>query len=107
MKTSSTQMVNGTPREMVYGWQRQIAPSDIIERWHIEGEGGNSTVRYTPYFATRGQAKARSSEQARAAALPELVEALRGYAACRDGCTCGDGWSHEPAREALKKAGVL
>lgn len=50
-------MVNGTPREMVYGWQRQITPSDIIERWHIEGEGGNSTVRYTPYFAAREQAE--------------------------------------------------
>lgn len=57
MKTNSAQMVNGAPQEMVYDWQRQITPSDIIERWYIEGEGGNSTVRYTPYFATRGQAE--------------------------------------------------
>jgi hypothetical protein len=30
-----------------------------------------------------------------------LREALKGYAACGDGCTCGDGWSHDAAREAL------
>lgn len=32
-----------------------------------------------------------------------LEEALRVYAECGDGCTCGDGWGHGPAREALKK----
>ena len=26
---------------------------------------------------------------------------LEGYAQCSDGCSCGDGWSHEPAIEAL------
>lgn len=30
-------------------------------------------------------------------------EALSCYAACRDGCTCGDGWGHEAAVEALAK----
>lgn len=34
-----------------------------------------------------------------------LREALQGYAECGDGCTCGDGWSHEPARAALAKEG--
>ena len=27
---------------------------------------------------------------------------LEGYAECGDGCTCGDGWSHDAAREALQ-----
>lgn len=34
-------------------------------------------------------------------ALKVSQDALRGYADCRDGCTCGDGWSHDAAREAL------
>lgn len=33
-----------------------------------------------------------------------LVEALEFYAECKDGCTCGDGWSHEAAQEALSDA---
>jgi hypothetical protein len=30
-----------------------------------------------------------------------LKSALQGYATCHEGCTCGDGWSHSPAREVL------
>ncbi len=30
-----------------------------------------------------------------------LEEALKTYATCSDGCTCGDGWSHDLARWAL------
>lgn len=31
-----------------------------------------------------------------------LREALAEYATCQDdGCTCGDGWSHDTARDAL------
>ena len=30
-----------------------------------------------------------------------LREALKTYAECSDGCTCGDGWSHDPAQAAL------
>ena len=30
-----------------------------------------------------------------------LREALEGYAYCSDGCTCGDGWSHDAANAAL------
>jgi hypothetical protein len=33
--------------------------------------------------------------------IRKLREALRSYATCSDGCTCGDGWSHDAAREAL------
>lgn len=33
--------------------------------------------------------------------IDRLREALRSYASCSDGCTCGDGWSHDVAREAL------
>jgi hypothetical protein len=33
--------------------------------------------------------------------VKRLIEALRGYAECCDGCTCGDGWSHDAARSAL------
>jgi len=32
-----------------------------------------------------------------------LQDTLEGYAQCYDGCTCGDGWSHDGAIEALKK----
>jgi hypothetical protein len=31
-----------------------------------------------------------------------LRDALRSYAECSDGCTCGDGWSHDEAVAALK-----
>jgi hypothetical protein len=33
-----------------------------------------------------------------------LQDALEGYAQCCDRCTCGDGWSHNGAIEALKRA---
>lgn len=32
-----------------------------------------------------------------------LREALGSYAECCDGCTCGDGWSHDIAIEALER----
>ena len=32
-----------------------------------------------------------------------LREALGSYAECCDGCTCGDGWSHDIAIEALEQ----
>ena len=38
------------------------------------------------------------------AGLDEIVklrDALKSYAACGDGCTCGDGWSHDIANAAL------
>lgn len=34
----------------------------------------------------------------------EMRRALEHYAKCSDGCTCGDGWSHDTAREALSDA---
>ena len=41
------------------------------------------------------------------AALREQVKVLRSalgsYAECCDGCTCGDGWSHDIAIEALEQ----
>ena len=42
---------------------------------------------------------ARQLERDRA----ECVETLEHYAACSDGCTCGDGWDHEQARETLAR----
>ncbi len=33
-----------------------------------------------------------------------LREALEYYASCSDGCTCGDGWNHTVAIDALSKA---
>lgn len=36
-----------------------------------------------------------------AAQVEFMREALRCYAECSDGCTCGDGWSHTAAQEAL------
>jgi len=35
------------------------------------------------------------------AAARQAEAALEGYATCCDGCTCGDGWSHASAVEAL------
>ena len=35
--------------------------------------------------------------------LRVAVSALESYAGCGDGCTCGDGWSHKSADEALAK----
>lgn len=35
--------------------------------------------------------------------LAIATEALESYAECGDGCTCGDGWDHIIAREALAK----
>ena len=32
-----------------------------------------------------------------------LREALRAYSECCDGCTCGDGWDHDIAIEALEQ----
>ena len=37
------------------------------------------------------------------AKLVTAIRALEAYAECGDGCTCGDGWSHEPAKDALRK----
>lgn len=37
--------------------------------------------------------------------LEEAREALKFYAECCDGCTCGDGWDHHMARTALEKIG--
>ena len=34
-----------------------------------------------------------------------LRDALQAYAECSDGCTCGDGWSHDAAQAALTPAG--
>lgn len=51
----------------------------------------------------------RAKERAAFDALPALIaevrrlrEALKEYAGCGDGCTCGDGWSHDTAIEALE-----
>lgn len=37
------------------------------------------------------------------AKLALAVRTLESYEQCGDGCTCGDGWSHNPAVEALHK----
>lgn len=36
----------------------------------------------------------------------QLREALESYAICSDGCTCGDGWDHKIAQEALRDKGI-
>ena len=40
-------------------------------------------------------------EQLAGGALERWKAALEHYAACSDGCTCGDGWDHTLAIEAL------
>ena len=37
--------------------------------------------------------------------VARLREALKTYAECSDGCTCGDGWSHDPAQATLTPQG--
>lgn len=39
----------------------------------------------------------------RDALLVILIGVLHAYGDCSEGCTCGDGWTHDLAREALKK----
>lgn len=41
------------------------------------------------------------------AMLKAAIEGLRAYAGCCDGCTCGDGWSHDAARETLAHLNTL
>ena len=54
------------------------------------------------YFAhiadLQSQLAQRSDERDR------LRKALQSYAECGDGCTCGDGWSHDIANAALTPA---
>jgi hypothetical protein len=38
------------------------------------------------------------------ATIRGLVEVLKGYATCGDGCTCGDGWDHASAERAIERA---
>lgn len=38
---------------------------------------------------------------AKLAAAEQMAEALENYAGCSEDCTCGDGWSHRPAKAAL------
>ncbi len=33
----------------------------------------------------------------------DLLDVCEHYAECGDGCTCGDGWSHDVARDAIAK----
>lgn len=56
-----------------------------------------------PYNNPAREAEAQANAQLIATA-PEMYEALKAYAECSDGCTCGDGWGHEAAIEALRKA---
>lgn len=41
------------------------------------------------------------------AMLKAAIEGLRAYAGCCDGCTCGDGWSHDAAMETLAHLNTL
>lgn len=41
------------------------------------------------------------------AMLKAAIEGLRAYAGCYDGCICGDGWSHDAARETLAHLNTL
>ena len=52
------------------------------------------------------QAEMENHERIAAAQAREakLREALEFYGACDDGCTCGDGWNHDVAWEALDLA---
>ena len=71
--------------------------SDTLFAWVKMGDVGNIHVR--------GETVEQCEANARLiAAAPDLLEALEGYAECSDGCTCGDGWSHEPARAVIAKA---
>lgn len=51
------------------------------------------------------QAVSTTSGQGVMEQLNTAKEALKVYAQCSDGCTCGDGWDHSAAKEALEKIG--
>ena len=59
------------------------------------------------YDIAVGDCEGRIESEAELAALREQVKVLRkalgSYAECCDGCTCGDGWSHDIAIEALEQ----
>ena len=86
------------------------AHSLILNRLH--------QMQMAPYYATAREELAmaeatilqleREASNAWKAALEDaadeivkLRDALKSYAACGDGCTCGDGWSHDTANAAL------
>lgn len=54
-----------------------------------------------------GIAHLKNSNPTVIAMLKAAIEGLRAYAGCCDGCTCGDGWSHDAARETLAHLNTL
>lgn len=53
--TTNTELRNGTIQPMKFGTKYCVG--DVLERWLIDGEGGNSTVQYSAFCATREAAK--------------------------------------------------
>lgn len=54
-----------------------------------------------------GIAHLKNSNPTVIAMLKAAIEGLRAYAGCCDGCTCGDGWSHDAAMETLAHLNTL
>ncbi len=57
---------------------------------------------FVPLSVSQANATLMADSKRLAGAVVELRNALEGYAHCGDGCTCGDGWSHEGAKIALE-----
>ena len=52
---TNQELRNGTAEAMEFG--KKYCVGDVLERWYIDGEGGNSTVQYSATCATREAAK--------------------------------------------------
>ncbi len=66
------------------------------------GDGKDMVYGEVPEEQVNANATLMADSKRLAGAVVELRNALEGYAHCGDGCTCGDGWSHEGAKIALE-----
>jgi hypothetical protein len=68
----------------------------MTESQSLTKQGGPMTDRETARDLSKRLEKAQEE-------IARLRGALEHYAECGDGCTCGDGWDHKTAQEALKE----
>ena len=75
--------------------------SETFKVWQVwdKGQGEYFQIKSGP------MPKAEAERLCRLANAAEGMRAALGcYSECYDGCTCGDGWSHDAARNALAAA---
>jgi hypothetical protein len=65
--------------------------------------GWGKSARNNPEDRLHVIRKLEDHIQAQRELLEKAKAALENYASCCDGCNCGDGFSHNPAREVLNE----